>query len=150
MHTAEASKQKAAVEALERQLEAALARASMLQGQLESEISGHGDTQASLQRAQAQVQPSIPLCLGALAAYSASALCATDRCMAAITGDERGGPACAEPGATARSCRSTMRTCSGMCRARPRSCRPWPSSCSAVRSAIGQSMQIVDVAGCQG
>ncbi len=56
MHTAEAAAHKAAAAALERELEAALARASLLQGQLDSEISAHRDTQASLQRAQEQVR----------------------------------------------------------------------------------------------
>ena len=96
MHTAEASKQKAAAEALERQLEAALARALMLQGQLDSEISGHGDTQASLQRAREQVQPSA-LCLVALTAQFCRRACTTDQRMAAMTGDQRGGPARSEP-----------------------------------------------------
>ncbi|KAK9837080.1 hypothetical protein WJX81_001237 [Elliptochloris bilobata] len=55
LHTAEAAKHKAAAEALERQLEAALTRVASLQGQLDSEAAGHSDTRASLQRAEAQV-----------------------------------------------------------------------------------------------
>ena len=62
LQTAEAVKNKAAMEALERELEAALARALLLQGQLDSEISSHRNTQASLQRAQEQVQPELPGC----------------------------------------------------------------------------------------
>lgn len=57
VHADDAVKHTTAMEALERGLEAALAQALLLQGQLDSEISGHRDTQASLQRAQEQVQP---------------------------------------------------------------------------------------------
>ena len=97
MHAAEAVKRKAAMGAFERELEAALARALLLQGQLDSEISSHRDTQASLQRTQEQVQPqrTLPGCpdLHPLS----NAACDTDRRMGCKTGSERGGLACAEP-----------------------------------------------------